>query len=378
MIESLFFASYRDVYDALNSAPLRATREFLCKFLRERGHVVSGQCSRADLVDRISSLTLSHDDLDVLMIQIDTISRKDRTRSFAIESKLDIDQLKASLDALKKTRTGYNENLTLVAAKGAAPYISVEYLDIDFSKTSMRQKKFKDGKIEIFSEKDNLRVRYNASERLEAITTGLMDQLAIASKNENKREEIKLSGLDKASRTLFFKTLINSVQGYTFMDVMKVSVSAELASGEDDDDDTDLDSVALHEKSTIEHELKSLLKRAAFEGQQLLSDESLAEFIGSDFFFYRVVWLAEKQGGNRVEFEALFDNPAKGTGFTYGVKSVYRLKKGTKKPVYCKGSARPTPIEEAEHLADLEAAARVALEATRKAAEEGGGDDNED
>ncbi len=378
MIESLFFASFRDVYDALNSAPLRATREYLCKFLRERGYVVSGLSTRAELVDKVASLTLGHEDLDALMVQIDTTSRKDRTRSFVVGSKLNVSDLQNSVEKLKQARAGYNEQLTLVAKKGSAPYVLVEYLDLDFSRTSMRQKKFKDGKIEFFSEKDNLRVRYNASERLEIVTGELMDQLALISKENNKREDIRLAGFDKASRTLFFKKLINSVKGYTFMDVMKVSVTAELDSSDDDADDADLDSVALHEKSSIEKELKSLLKRAAFEGQQLLSDEGLQDFIGSDFFFYRIVWLSEKQNGSRVEFEALFDNPAKGTGFTYGVKSVYRLKKGTKKPVHCKSPSRPTPSEEAEHLADLEAAARTALEETRESLSVAAGDGDED
>ncbi|HDR8982116.1 TPA: hypothetical protein QDA89_000987 [Burkholderia vietnamiensis] len=378
MIESLFFASFRDVYDALNSAPLRATREYLCKFLRERGYVVSGLSTRAELVDKVASLTLGHEDLDALMVQIDTTSRKDRTRSFVVGSKLNVSDLQNSVEKLKQARAGYNEQLTLVAKKGSPPYVLVEYLDLDFSRTSMRQKKFKDGKIEFFSEKDNLRVRYNASERLEIVTGELMDQLALISKENNKREDISLAGFDKASRTLFFKKLINSVKGYTFMDVMKVSVTAELDSSDDDADDADLDSVALHEKSSIEKELKSLLKRAAFEGQQLLSDEGLQDFIGSDFFFYRIVWLSEKQNGSRVEFEALFDNPAKGTGFTYGVKSVYRLKKGTKKPVHCKSPSRPTSSEEAEHLADLEAAARTALEETRESLSVAAGDSDED
>ncbi|ASL73409.1 hypothetical protein G7939_17795 [Ralstonia solanacearum] len=368
MIDSLFFASYRDVYDALNSAPLRATREFLCKFLRERGYVVSGLSNRAELVDRISSLTLSHQDLDVLMIQIDTTSRKEKTRSFTLDTNVDVSQLKLALEQVKKARSGYNEHLVLVAKKGSPPYVTVDYLDLDYSKTSMRQKKFKDGKIEFFTEKGNLRVRYSASDRLEAVTSDLMEQLRQITKTEPKRDQIELTGLDKASRTLFFKTLINAVKGYQFMDVMKVSVSAELESDSDksDDDDVDLDSSVAEEKTAIETELKSLFRRAAFEGQQLLVDDSLDNFIGSDFFFYRVVWLSEKKGGNRVEFEALFENPAKGTGFTYGVKSVYRLKKGTKKPVHCKGAARPTAAEEAEHLADLEAASRTALDLTHQ------------
>ncbi|SAK48684.1 hypothetical protein AWB80_01254 [Caballeronia pedi] len=380
MIDSLFFASYRDVYDALNSAPLRATREFLSKFLRERGYVVSGLSSRAELVDRVSSLTLSHQDLDVLMLQIDTTSRKDKTRSFTLDTQVDVGQLKLALDEVRKTRSGYNEQLTLVAKKGAAPYVTVDYLDLDYSKTSMRQKKFKDGKIEFFTEKGSLRVRYSASTRLEAVTTDLMEKLRVLTKTQPNRDQIELKGLDKASRTLFFKTLINAVKGYQFMDVMKVSVSAELdLSDADGDDEDDLDArvEAAQERKAIETELRSLLKRAAFEGQQLLVDDSLENFVGSDFFFYRVVWLSEKQGGNRVEFEALFDNPAKGTGFTYGVKSVYRLKKGTKKPVHCKGSVRPTAAEEAEHLADLEAASRAALDRTRQAIAkaQGGGDD---
>jgi hypothetical protein len=382
MIDSLFFASYRDVYDALNSAPLRATREFLSKFLRERGYVVSGLSSRAELVDRISSLTLSHQDLDVLMLQIDTTSRKDKTRSFTLDTKVDVGQLKLALDEVKKARSGYNEHLTLVAKKGAAPYVAVDYLDLDYSKTSMRQKKFKDGKIEFFTEKGNLRVRYSASTRLEAVTTDLMEQLRVITKTQPKRDQIELKGLDKASRTLFFKTLINAVKGYQFMDVMKVSVSAELDLGDedgDDEDDLDARAEAAEEKKAIETELKSLLRRAAFEGQQLLVDDSLEKFVGSDFFFYRVVWLSEKQGGNRVEFEALFENPAKGTGFTYGVKSVYRLKKGTKKPVHCKGSVRPTAAEEAEHLGDLEAASRAALDITHQAigkSQAGGNDES--
>lgn len=339
---STFYATYRDIRDALLSSKQRISKEFLLDFLSCRGVLISGSSSREDLIETLASLTHGYSDFEEIYNQLEVVPRPERTTSRAIETSVDSTKLQAAVEAIRTARRDHHEAINLVVAEGGATKIKVEYTELDHGKTLLRQRRAKEAEVEVYKVGKQIRLRYPANERLENIVDSLIESIQKNEKDPIKQEVVDLSSFDKERRTLFFKSLITSLSGYEFADVIKVAVDNEIDAvefseetdfSEEDSEDEQTASEDTADVAELRAEVaagvKSFLKSAALDGTGVLHSKELQQFLESGFFISRVIWQSTQNAKNgfKVEIEAMLENPSKGTGFRYSVKGYYPCKK---------------------------------------------------
>jgi hypothetical protein len=339
---STFYATYRDIRDALLSSKQRISKEFLFDFLSCRGVLVSGASSREELIETLASLTHGYSDFEEIYNQLEVVPRPERTTSRVIETSVDSTKLQAAIEAIRTKRRDHHEAINLIVAEGGATKIKVEYTELDHGKTLLRQRRTKEAEVEVYKAGKQIRLRYPANERLENIVDSLIESMQKDVKDLIKQEFVDLSSFDKEHRTLFFKSLITSLNGFEFSDVIKVAVDNEIDTvefseeadfSEEDADDKHAPSDDAADVAEFRAEVaagvKSFLKSAALDGTGVLHSKELQQFLQSGFFISRVIWQSTQnvKNGFKVEIEAMLENPSKGTGFRYSIKGYYPCKK---------------------------------------------------
>lgn len=339
---STFYATYRDIRDALLSSKQRTSKEFLFDFLSCRGVLISGTSSREELIETLASLTHGYSDFEEIYNQLEVVPRPERSTSRAIETSVDSAKLQTAVEAIRTVRRDHHEAINLIVAEGGATKIKVEYTELDHGKTLLRQRRAKEAEVEVYKIGNQIRLRYPANERLENIVDSLIESIQENEKAPIKQEFVDLSSFDKERRTLFFKSLITSLDGYEFSDVIRVAVDNEIDvvefseetdfSEEDADDEqaANDDTADVAElRAEVAAGVRSFLKSAALDGTGVLHSKELQQFLESGFFISRVIWQSTQNAKNgfKVEIEAMLENPSKGTGFRYSVKGYYPCKK---------------------------------------------------
>lgn len=341
---STFYATYRDIRDALLSAKQRISKEFLFDFLSSRGVLIAGNSSREELIETLASLTHGYADFEEIYNQLEVVPRPERSTSRVLETAVDVTALQSAVESIRTSRKDHHEAINVIVADGGVTKIKVEYTELDHGKTLLRQRRAKEAEIEVYKVGKQVRLRYPASGRLEGIVDGLVESLSANQPKPIKQEIIDLSSFDKATRTLFFKSLLSNLSGYEFTDVIKVAVDNEIATVEFSDSDSDSDeSTEMISASDSDEEaadvaefraevaagVKSFLKSAALDGTGVLHSKELTQFLESGFFISRVIWQATQniKNGIKVEIEAMLEEPTHGTGFRYSVKGYYPCKK---------------------------------------------------
>lgn len=342
---STFYATYRDIRDALLSSKQRISKEFLFDFLSCRGVLISGSSTRDELIETLASLTHGYADFEEIYTQLEVAPRPERTTSRAIVTSVDSSKLQAAVEAIRTARRDHHEAINLIVSEGGATKIKVEYTELDHGKTLLRQRRAKEAEVEVYKVENQIRLRYPANERLENIVDVLIESIQKNEKEPIKQEIVDLSSFDKTHRTLFFKSLITSLTGYEFSDVIKVAVANEIdvvefaedsASVTHDSDEDQIDDDDSLEDAELRAEVvagvKSFLKSAALDGTGVLHSKELQQFLQSGFFISRVIWQSTQKikNGFKVEIEAMLENPSKGTGFRYSIKGYYPCKKDGK------------------------------------------------
>ena len=90
---STFYATYRDISDALLSSKLRVSKEFLFDFLSCRGVLISGTATREELIETVASLTHGYLDFEEIYLQLEVVPRPERTSSRVLKMPIDATKL---------------------------------------------------------------------------------------------------------------------------------------------------------------------------------------------------------------------------------------------------------------------------------------------
>ncbi|CAB3809691.1 hypothetical protein [Paraburkholderia fynbosensis] len=370
-VRPVFYATYRDIYDALISSKQRVSVEFMHDFLRVRGIVFGNQASRGELVEAIATYAYDSPDLDELCDQLEIHSKADRVTHMSLSEKISSEVLKAALAEVKAERSGHTEVVEFNKNEGGRLEVSIDYYELDEGRTLLRQQRPKHGKIEFMTAGDGMRVRFPGAERVADFATALLEKIQASAPNITQKT-IDLSAFNKLQRTQFFQLMIQKLESYRMADVKKVNVNQDISepvftvdeSTTADDADDEADS-APHSggslKREVEREVKSYLKRCTLDGSGILHASELRRFLDSGFFISRIVWEAQprskKAGKPKAELEALIERPAEGIGFKYTVRGVYSQRRDKR---YAVTKRKPKDIEREELLDALELAAQAA------------------
>lgn len=371
-IRPVFFADFRDLFDALFSSKLRVGTEFMHDFLRARGIIMSGHATRRELAQTIASFAYESMDLDEICDQLEVHSRADRVSYVNFDKTVDSSLISQALSRVKENRSDRYENINFDYVEGQRVAVEIDYFEIQEGRTALRQHLPKHGEIEFLKIGNSTRMRFPANQRVSEFAEELLSEIEKLT-GPLEKAAISLAGLSKMERTSFFKILIGKLEGYKVTDVRKVNLTKEIAGVEFsdesflDNDETEENSIDEPTTSTtltkkeVEKEVKSVLKKASLDGSGILRANELKAFLTSGFFISRIVWKIEpkkKNGMPAVELEALLENPTAGTGFKYTVRGIYSYKINK---TFATTKRKATEVERDSLLEKLEQAAQIAF-----------------
>jgi hypothetical protein len=368
---SLYFATDKDLFDLMTSAKKRISIDVILELTRDRGIFLSQENSREDLVNYVCLLPHDYHDLQLLLEQTESPSRKEKTTFATIDENVSMEKLRTAIREVEQERAERCGEVYISSVQDDGHFeLEVGYTNVDYGKTRLRQKLFREAKIEFELEENNATIRFPDNDKSREIIDAVVAKLSQSTNESLIPRKIDLSMLTSAQhRTLFFTEMIKCIDGYSLADVTKVDVDRRLTPGLlssdlDNEDDSD-------EYTTVESdEMLGIVQRALLQGEGLLQSPEYQSLRDRGFYICNIVWLAQQStpSGSRVEFSASLSDPETGTGFRYAVRGIYRRKADgnlTK-------TARPVEVPEQRVLHRLlEAAAWEAVSRAQQIQSEG-------
>jgi hypothetical protein len=351
-----FYATDKDIFDVLACAKRSLTDGVLREIARERGIFFSPHDTRDDLVEAISELPFTLNELQEVLGRRESPRRGEKTTSVILDANIAIDELKAVVREYKAD-VGDSENVVSHSKGADGLVMTVEYDDMDYSRTRLIQRQRLDSTIEFIQKGDKTVVRLPASPKSKQIVEDLTGRIESRRRAPIVREAIELDADFTADeRTTFFMRLISELPDHKLNGVtnLKIAPSPRV---DDDLDEDDLDEDATAE---ARQELLVIVKSMALSGENLIASKEYMSLRDRGFFITSVTWKTKevKPSYDIPHLHAEFEDGENGKSFKYSVKGVYRFQEGE----YTK-TARPVDDAGREGLYELiESAARAILE----------------
>jgi hypothetical protein len=348
-----YCATDKELYDLLMASKQRITESILLGFARERGIFCSPRESRESLVDYLSLLTYTYADLDAMLGHRAATQRTEKRMSIRLNSAVNLEDIKAVCTEYKEGASGDEKVVT--KQEGTNKYTAtVNYSELDYSKTRLLQRRDKEAEIEFFIKDNETIIRMPANPKAQSVVDRLKRSLDVRAQTTIPAEAIELSHLKTPEvRTRFFTSLITSIPGYRMENVTDVKVESKLHDYPPPDDleegDDEADETTLEEKAA-ERAMLSVVENIALKGQGLLSSPEYQQLKEKGFFITNIVWKSRQLDHpyHIIEFDAGFDEPREGKGFKYNVRGVYRYVNGVHT-----ATLRQIPKEEKPPFFDL-------------------------
>lgn len=321
-----FYATDRDLFEALTSKKKKITNELLHELCHDRGIILSQEETRESIIEYLSILPFDYNDFDHIMRLIAANSRSEKITYDDLPVVITNEEVKNVVDSVSEKRSLYEENYSVVVESQDRTVIKVKYTEMDYSMTRLRQRTEKEAFIEITKENGITKVRRPANERTNEIVSDILKKLKEEEKNNVDNITISLQGVsDPKTRTKFFTDLISTSAELQLSDVTYIKVDKireSLVQESDDEDD--------EENEIVAQQLLGHVRKAALDGEGLLYSPEFQHLSIQGFFISSIVWqsVERKNDPLKIEFEASFGNPVEGKEFTYNTKCYFKAKDG--------------------------------------------------
>jgi len=359
MGRGLYFADDKDVLDLLESSKRRLTGELLREFLLRRGILASPEASKADLFEQISMWTLDWEEVKWLLDKTAPAERSERFTSTLIPGSFKSSEVHSVLDSVqRKGALSQLESFVPSQTQAGKLTVAVTYTELDPAKTRLRQKRIRDGSLTIDLTDGGVAVRHEANDRMAVVAEEILAALSALKGEESKPRRIELRHLTSSeSRTRFFLTLLDSLQGLQTQDVSKVSVQRAARPQPDS-------SEGASDDEGLEEIVRNQVRGAMLRGESLIASPEF-KMLKKDFYLCGLEWTSQESGdkGRMVRFEASFDDPEACTRFRYKVKGVIERKKTGDGQDFVQTARACTDLENTRFVELLEGASHRALEA---------------
>jgi len=359
---SIYYATDKNIFDILHNSKI--TKPILMKFLRSRGILVSADVAKEDLIRYVSRFTHDHFDIQKIGDAVESKSRKRRSTSNILETKVSNDEVKKAYTSMCKEREELGESFS-IRQNGDTTIVSVSYTDVDYTKTELKQKNNELCDIELHVENEQLVIRRPVSGVSDEITEHLKKSL-IALKDEDVIEHVvslEAFSLPEA-RSYFFQKLINSIPEYKFDDVTQVGIY-------DNTNDQDSD-----DAEGVSEKVAGYIRKAVLDGDRVLNSSGFNQLHKENFYISKITWTAVNDGVGRekVEFEARFSNQSLCTEFNYSVRGIYEF---NKEEGHYLNKRTATKIENSTFVRKIESASLTAFDEVKEKYGSATEDDNE-
>jgi len=358
----LYCATDKEIFDILMSSKQQFSESALLDVARLRGLLLSPQDSREEIADRLSTMLFGYREIRVLQAEFERTGRGEKTTSFRLNGSITTEEIrKAALEYCDAA--GEDEIASAYSAGPSNVSMDVKYVETDFSKTRLRQRRRREARIDIQVGETCTIVTLPATEKARSVAEDLRARIVAAKSESVVAEEVDLSELhDPLLRTRFFTDLISTLPDLSLVNVTRVKVDRfdegeHLIDGGDEDDGDG-------ENDAASEEMLGIVRAVALQGESLLSSTEYQSLHSRGFFISSITWTCKRTEApyQQVQFEAGFDEPSQGRGFKYGVRGWHTQRGGD----YTK-TLRPIPTEDKRaFLATIEGASTRVMAAIKQ------------
>lgn len=343
MTKENFFPTESNIYDALVSNNRKINEKYIVNKSKTKGIYISEYEDRENLIIDYSELILGYHDFIEMMDFIQVKSRAEKTSefNFNIEQSENDSSIKEILNNYKKRNDNPETKIKILKDPKSEKYsIDIEHVEVDYSKTKMIQKKYKESKIEVIKIDNNISFRHTANEFTKEQSNIIFDLFKAEEKAPIKKEEIDFSDIsDKTKLTTFFTRLYDNIDKLESDTVVSVRVNKPKKLIKDEE-------LSLEEQKEINEGLN--INNATFNGENILFTEVYKGLIKNDYFISSMKWkslINEENLQGKVEILAQFNDSENGKEFVCKINGIQT--KNPKTGVYSKYMV---PIRNKDHI----------------------------
>ncbi|PHM21276.1 MAG: hypothetical protein CK604_02460 [Curvibacter sp. PD_MW3] len=311
---SLYYASDKNIYDALNQS--RVDNDTVQGLFSRRNIVCSKRTPREELSRFFSRLTHDYLDHKEISLRLGVISRRERITSVDLRGDIKKDDVTRAIHKIREELQSEGD-VVHVSEEGGSIIMNVHYSTIDYKRSEFSQLQQKDGHLELIKVGNDYVLRSTHSDYVDQIRDAFARQLEKETSKPIERVSVNLSGIkSNSARSQFFYDLMSELPGYVRRDVTDVYVYKPRPNPAADDSDEEAAEVDTHVE-------KVLMKGNGVTQSKLLSDLIQVQ----NYYISRVEWIATEQLGKGFAFdvEVMFSDPKECTGFSYLLRGVYEL-----------------------------------------------------
>lgn len=310
----LYFMNDKNIRDALVSK--RVKQEHIKQLLFDRGFIVSDKASKEELLDKVGTLHFDYNEYMYLAGVLENPDRKESISSTNIEEKVQSSEINKAINSVINDLKKEDISIEIKSKTNGKVVLKTTHVDVDFSKTAMKQRTRKHGEIEIEIDDNLTKFRFSATEAGKKVKDGIINKLSEFSKKEIKPIEISFENEPSEIISEFFVDLISNIKGHKLEDVVKVSVKKSNSEKEATED----------EQSAV----SGLVRQAFIAGEGLLLSKLYRDLSEQNFYIYKIQWKISdgEAGSDHFNLEAQFGDAAKTKDFKYVVKHVNRYNRG--------------------------------------------------
>jgi hypothetical protein len=278
----LYCATDKEIYDALASTPLHFSESTLLGLAKKRGIFYSPVSDRMQLCSDISLLIFGFNEVAHIEAEFEKSARTEKKTFKNLKAALTLEEFRTIADQYQAEAEKEGDAVSCHNVGTTQFGVSVEYEEVDFSKTRLRQRQRRKASIEFKVQDGETMISYPANEKVRHIVEGLIDRAKKEKKEEIPIDEVDLSWITNFDlRTKFFQELIRKVPGFTLNDVTNVQVDF----GDPIPNDADLLEDADDEKKAAEEEIAGVVKDIALHGKALHLSEEYKRLKGQRLLF---------------------------------------------------------------------------------------------
>lgn len=321
MDKDIYYATDKDLFDALASKKKVYTVSQLKDLCKKRNVFVSDKEEREDIIEYFSELPHSVWDLITIRDTMKANTKTEKTTSIKLEgNEIESNSVLEVLDELKDTRNKkYNENYNIISKDPNHIIVDIDYQEIDYGSTRLKQKQERTARIEIEKNSSGeTSIRLPANEKANEIAEAFIKRINNDKDNTVKPKKINLSIVkNEKLRTKFFIELINNIPVLMIREVSSIHVNA-FKNNEDNEEQMD----------ESKQQVLAKLQTAIFKGENLLETQEYLDFEKKGFFITGITWQAVNKDTKEIcLIEAVFHNEDECTDFAYNIKGIYQQNK---------------------------------------------------
>lgn len=206
--------------------------------------------------------------------------------------------------------------------------VVVVYTETDLTKALQYSRRQRSVEIEVVKDGENITFSHDASEKARAIVKQMAEKIEPANQAKPLQEVvISLKSIrDATLRTKFFTELLKGIDAQTFISASHVNVDCRLGKemavpDGDEDNGEDKDEGNGKEAKTKAKQIKSIINKMSFSGEQVLGAELYQQAAESGYFITQINWTSEdkKKLGTFIDYIAGFGDPIGCDHFSYDV-----------------------------------------------------------